>query len=151
MACSNGPRSHVLVGSCAEIHSALVEVAKRTPTAKVKVLDVTHGFHSSFCDPILPDLEKLAQGLTFNQPKIYVETCSDGDTWPAVTAKLIADHTRTPVYFEDAIKRIEARYGACTWLEAGSNTSVNSIARRALSDQKSNNNTTPTTSSVPLT
>ena len=141
VACFNGPRSHVLVGSSAEINTALVEVAKRTTTAKVKVLDVTHGFHSRFCDPILPDLEELAQGLTFNKPQIYVETCSDGDTWPAVTAKLIADHTRTPVYFEDAVKRIEARYGACTWLEAGSNTSVNSIARRALSDQKSKNNT----------
>lgn len=141
VACFNGPRSHVLVGSSAEIDSALVEVAKKTPTAKVKVLDVTHGFHSRFCDPILPDLEKLAQGLTFNKPKIYVETCSDGDTWPAVTAKLLADHTRAPVYFEDAVRRIEARYGACTWLEAGSNTSVTSIARRALSDQKSNNNT----------
>lgn len=123
-----------LVESSAEIDSALAKVAKKTPTAKFKVLNVMHGFHSRFCDPILPDLEKLAQGLTFNKPKIYVETCSDGDTWPAVTAKLIADHTRTPVYFEDAVKRIEARYGAWTWLEGGSNTSVNSIARRALSD-----------------
>ena len=141
VACFNGPKSHVLVGSSAEIDSALVEVAKGAPTAKVKVLDVTHGFHSRFCDPILSDLEKLAQGLTFNKPKIYLETCSNGDTWPAVTAKLIADHTRTPVYFEDAVKRIEARYGACTWLEAGSNTSVTSIARHALSHQVSNKNT----------
>lgn len=140
VACFNGPSSHVLVGSSAEIDSTLIEVAKKTPTAKVKVLDVTHGFHSRFCDPILPDLEKLAQGLRFNKPKIYIETCSDGDTWHAVTAKLIADHTRSPVYFEDAVKRIEARYGACTWLEAGSNTSVTSIARRALPNQKSNNN-----------
>ena len=138
VACFNGPRNYVLVGSSAEVNSAL-ELAKKSPTVKVKVLDVTHGFHSRFCDPILPDLEKLAQSLTFNKPKIYVETCSDGDTWPAVTAKLIADHTRTSVYFEDAVKRIEARYGACTWLEAGSNTSVNSMARRALSNQKSNN------------
>lgn len=138
VACFNGPRSHVLVGSSAEVDSALVEVAKRAPTAKVKVLDVTHGFHSRFSDSILPDLEKLAQGLTFHKPKIYLETCSSGDTWPAVTARLIADHTRMPVYFEEAVKRIEARYGACTWLEAGSNSSVTSIARRALSDQNSN-------------
>ena len=141
VACFNGPRSHVLVGSSAEIDSALAEVARKIPTAKVKVLDVTHGFHSRFCDPILPGLEKLCQGLKFNKPKIYVETCSEGDTWSAVTAKLIADHTRKPVYFEDAVKRIEARYGVCTWLEAGSNTSVNSIARRALSDQKNNSST----------
>lgn len=139
VACFNGPRNYVLVGSTAEIDVAL-EVAKKTSTVKVKVLNVTHGFHSKLCDPILLDLERLAQGLTFNKPKIYVETCTDGDTWPDVTAKMIVDHTRKSVYFEDAVKRIEARFGACTWLEAGSNTSVNSIARRALSDQRSNNN-----------
>lgn len=145
VACFNGPKSHVLVGSSAEIDSALVEVAKKTPTAKVKVLDVTHGFHSRFCDPILSDLEELAQCLTFNKPKIYIETCSVGNTWPVVTAKLIADHTRTPVYFEDAVKRIEARYGVCTWLEAGSNTSVTSMARHALTQGKNNSNTSTST------
>ena len=137
VACFNGVKSHVLVGSSPEIDSALT-VAKKAPLAKVKVLDVTHGFHSRFCDPILPELEKLAEGLTFNESKIYIETCSNGDTWPAVTPKLIAEHTRTPVYFEDAVKRIEARYGTCTWLEAGSNTSVTSIARRAFSGLKNN-------------
>ncbi|KAL9095875.1 MAG: hypothetical protein Q9165_001872 [Trypethelium subeluteriae] len=131
VACFNGPKSHVLVGSSAEI----AEAAKKTTRAKAKVLDVTHGFHSRFCDPILPELERLAQGLTFNQPKIHVETCSPGETWPSVTAQLITDHTRAPVYFEDAVKRIATRYGACTWLEAGSHSSVTSIARRALSDQ----------------
>lgn len=33
VACFNGPRSHVLVGSSAEIDSALAEVAKKTLTA----------------------------------------------------------------------------------------------------------------------
>ncbi|KAI9677123.1 MAG: Type I Iterative PKS [Bathelium mastoideum] len=135
VACYNGPKSHVVVGSAAEI----AEIARKTTTAKAKVLDVTHGFHSRFCDPILPDLQKLAQSLTFNEPKIWVETCSEGRTWPAVTAKLVTDHTRAPVYFGDAVKRIATRYGACTWLEAGSNSSVTSIARRALSDQDGQN------------
>ncbi|KAL9079841.1 MAG: hypothetical protein Q9157_001297 [Trypethelium eluteriae] len=131
VACFNGPKSHVLVGTSAEIN----EASKKTTRAKAKILDVTHGFHSRFCDPILSELERLAQGLTFNKPKIHVETCSIGETWPSVTPKLITDHTRAPVYFEDAVKRIATRYGACTWLEAGSHSSVTGIARRALSDQ----------------
>ncbi len=139
VACFNGPRSHVLVGSAADIAS-VAALVKSTTGSKCKVLNVTHGFHSRFCDAVLPELESLASGLTYNPPKIPIETCSDRETWPAPTAKLIADHTRTPVYFGDAIKRINARYGSCTWLEAGSNSSVTSIARRALSDAERTGN-----------
>ncbi|KAJ5598872.1 ketoacyl-synt-domain-containing protein [Penicillium hordei] len=134
VACFNGPSSHVLVGSSVEISAAL-QATKRT-NIKTKVLDVTHGFHSRFCDPILPELERLAQGLTFNKPKIPLETCSNGQPWSEVTAKLIAEHTRTPVYFKDAVKRIEMRLGACTWLEVGSNSPVTGMVRRALADFK---------------
>ncbi|KAK0658318.1 hypothetical protein QBC41DRAFT_385815 [Cercophora samala] len=136
VACYNGPRSHVLVGSSAEV-DAVIEVIKKSTAVKYKVLNVTHGFHSRFCDAIIPGLEALAASLTYNPPKIRIETTSDRETWAAPTPKLIADHTRTPVYFEDAIKRIEARYGSCTWVEAGSNSSVTSIARRSLSDAES--------------
>jgi len=136
VACYNGPRSHVLVGSAAEI-DAVVEVIKKSTAVKYKVLNVTHGFHSRFCDPILPELEALAASLTYRTPKMHVETASDRESWPTPSPKLIADHTRTPVYFEDAIKRIEAKYGSCTWIEAGSNSSVTSIARRSLSDAES--------------
>lgn len=136
VACYNGPRSHVLVGSSTEVE-AVIEVIKKSTAVKYKVLNVTHGFHSRFCDSIIPGLEALAASLTYNTPKIRIETTSDRETWAAATPKLIADHTRTPVYFEDAIKRIEARYGSCTWVEAGSNSSVTSIARRSLSDAES--------------
>lgn len=140
VACFNGPRSYVLVGSSAEIDHALVELVKEAPAAKFKVLDVTHGFHSKFCDPILADFHKLAQGLTFKKPEINVETCSSRDSWSTVTPERIVNHTRNPVYFADAVQRIAARHGACTWLEAGSNTSITSMARRALSDHEIDNN-----------
>ncbi|KAK9414372.1 hypothetical protein SUNI508_11334 [Seiridium unicorne] len=136
VACFNGPQSHVLVGSSTEIDSVVAEVTRSSMAAKAKILDVTHGFHSRFCDPILPELEKLARGLTFNTPRIYIETCSGEGTWPMATAKLMADHTRSPVYFEDAVKRIEHRFGACTWLEAGSSTLVTNMTRRALAVQR---------------
>lgn len=134
VACFNGPTSHVLVGSAAEVDAAVQ--ATKTSNAKARVLDVTHGFHSRFCDPIIPELERLAHGLTLNKPTIPLESCSAGESWPEVTANLIADHTRTPVYFGDAVKRIGARFGACTWLEAGSNSSITSIVRRALPNHK---------------
>ena len=133
VACYNGPRSHVLVGSESEI-DLVIQAAKETPAVKYKVLNVTHGFHSRFCDAIHRDLETLADSLTYREPKIRLETCSERESWPLPTAQLISDHTRSPVYFGEAVKRINERYGPCTWLEAGSDTSITSMARRALLD-----------------
>lgn len=136
VACYNGTRAHVLVGSASEIQQA-VGVARNGATEagaklKCKILNVTHGFHSRFCDAIVSQLETLAQGLTYNEPQIPIETCSTTSSWSTYTAKLVANHTRLPVYFGEAIERIEAIHGACTWLEAGSSSSITAMARRAL-------------------
>ncbi|KAL8784357.1 MAG: hypothetical protein Q9213_004009 [Squamulea squamosa] len=133
VACYNGRKSHVLAGSSAEIETVM-EIIKNSTAIKHKTLNVTHAFHSRFCDAILPELENLADSLTFEKPRIAIETCSKDQSWSIVDSELIADHARTPVYFEDAVKRIAARYGRCTWLEAGSNSSITSMARRALLD-----------------
>lgn len=131
IACYNGSKSHVLVGSTAEI-DAVVELIKSTAT-KYKVLNVTHGFHSRFCDPMMSDLENLAQTLVYNEPKIPIELASYDEL--VANPQMIVDHTRMPVYFERAVKRIEKKHGPCTWVEAGSNTSITAIARRCVSDE----------------
>lgn len=131
VACYNGPRSHVLVGSVSEVE-ILLGVIKRTTSIKHKVLDVTHGFHSRFCDSILAELENLASSLTYNAPKIRLETCSKFESWSEVTAEHIATHTRDPVYFEEAVQRVAALYGPCTWLEAGSDSPIIPMVRRVL-------------------
>ena len=79
VACINEFRSLVLIESSAEI-DVVFELTKKTSMINVKILNVTHGFHSKFCDLIAPDLKKLAQGLKFNELKIYVETCFDENT-----------------------------------------------------------------------
>ncbi|KAB5575475.1 hypothetical protein GE09DRAFT_1200074 [Coniochaeta sp. 2T2.1] len=135
IACYNGPRSHVLVGSASEI-DLVAKVIQNSTAAKFKTLNVTHGFHSRFCDAIIPELRELAESLTYRTAKIPIETASDGKSWSAPTPELIADHTRTPVFFESAVKRIEARYGSCSWIESGSNSSVTSIVRRCLSTKE---------------
>lgn len=134
VACYNGTSSHVLVGSVSEVNT-LVDVIKRTASIRYKVLDVTHGFHSRFCDSIHVDLERLASSLIFNPPKIHLETCSGSESWSEITAKHIVNHTRDPVYFGEAVSRVGALYGMCTWLEAGSDSSVISMVRRVLTDR----------------
>jgi acyl carrier protein len=133
IACFNGPKSHVVVGSNAAI-DGLINKLRLSSAVKYKKLNVTHGFHSRFTDDILSALESLAGTLTYCSPRIPLETCSDGSSWPAPTPQLIAQHTRIPVYLGQAISRIVHRLGSCIWLEAGSNSSITSMARRAVGD-----------------
>lgn len=135
VACYNSPTSHVLVGcetSIARIQEIIAHESFQAKTIRCKRLNVTHGFHSVFTEPLLPSLMNLAEELTFKDPVIHLETCSDGQSWIRPNAQLVAEHTRTSVYFGQAINRLAARLGPCTWVEAGSASSVISMARRAL-------------------
>ncbi|KAL3458979.1 hypothetical protein BJX64DRAFT_291639 [Aspergillus heterothallicus] len=138
IACYNGPKSHVVVGSNGAI-DRLIEKLRLSSAVKYKKLNVTHGFHSRFTDDILPALESLAGTLTFRSPQIPLETCSDGSSWPIPTPQLIAQHTRVPVYLGQAISRIVSRLGPSIWLEAGSNSSITSMARRAIGGEDVHN------------
>ena len=130
IACFNGPTSHVVVSdkaSAGELEKKLTERAIR-----YRRLDVPYGFHSQFTEPLLPYLEDLASSLAFHEPNIPLETCTDTSNWTTPTAKLITAHTREPVFFGQAVQRLQAKLGPCTWLEAGSDSSVVGMVRRAL-------------------
>ncbi|KAI0016488.1 hypothetical protein F4780DRAFT_772859 [Xylariomycetidae sp. FL0641] len=130
IACFNGPSSLVTVSDKLSADRLEDELVKHS--IRHKRLHVTNGFHSRFTDPMIPHLVELASSLTFHKPRIPLETCTDGASWEEPTAQLIAAHTRDPVFFGQAIQRIQDRFGPCTFLEAGSDSSVVSMARRAL-------------------
>ena len=130
IACYNGPTSQVVVSD--ETSGDRLEEELLMRKMRYKRLNVTHGFHSRFVDPLMPHLEKLATSLTINKAHLSLETCTDGASWHEnPTAALIAAHTRVPVYFGQAVERLQHRLGACTFLEVGSDSSVTSMARRA--------------------
>ncbi|KAI4169653.1 MAG: hypothetical protein LQ343_005531 [Gyalolechia ehrenbergii] len=128
VACYNGPRSHVLVGSESAIETVEKAVSGRM---RCRRLDVTHGFHSHLMDPILPELATLAGKLDYRKPKIHVEACTKCQS-RAVDGTAIVQHSREPVYFAQAIERIAAR-GTCTWIEAGTNSGIINLARNVVS------------------
>ncbi|RAK98984.1 uncharacterized protein BO80DRAFT_411067 [Aspergillus ibericus CBS 121593] len=134
IACYNGPQSHVVVGAAADIDRVEARLQQDASRIKYKRLAVTHGFHSRFTESLLPGLTELAQTLTFRAPTIPLETCSEHSSWASITAAHIAEHTRTPVYFAPAVRRVEARLGPCVWLEAGSGSGVTGMVRTALAD-----------------
>ncbi|KAF2470760.1 putative Phthiocerol synthesis polyketide synthase type I PpsA [Lindgomyces ingoldianus] len=122
VACYNGPKSHVVVGSTSAI-GALEKIIANSPSFRNSVrterLKVTHGFHSKFTEPLLPYITALARELTWMRPTIHLETCDDTYTVADPDFHAIAEHTRRPVFFQQAVERLRERYSQSTWLEAG--------------------------------
>ncbi|KAI9661722.1 MAG: Type I Iterative PKS [Bathelium mastoideum] len=130
IACHNGPTSHVLVGDKISVEEYEETLSQKT--IRYKRLQVTNGFHSKFTDPLIPLLEELASGLCLKKPTIVIETCSEDSSWVEPTAELLAKHTRDPVFFGNAVRRLAESRGPCTWLEVGSDSGITGMVRRAL-------------------
>lgn len=126
--CYNGPRSFVLSGNASSIKKAKEECAGFRTTDLLN----THAYHSYEADAIIGDLTALAQNIEIRAPRIHVETCSKGASWLQFTAQELAQHTRQPVYFHDAVQRLSSRFLSAIWLEAGSATPIVAMARRVL-------------------
>ncbi|KAG5659884.1 hypothetical protein KAF25_003406 [Fusarium avenaceum] len=134
IACYNTALHHVIVGKEAAI-AAFEEVA-RSRDISVKRLLVSHGFHSYMMDCIIPEYHQLIQELTLRRSVIHIEPCSKSSgSWGNITPELIARQSREPVYFTDAISRVEQQLGPCIWLEGGSGSAGVTMARRALTNR----------------
>ncbi|RCI12619.1 hypothetical protein L249_0310 [Ophiocordyceps polyrhachis-furcata BCC 54312] len=132
VACYNGPRNLVLAGDVESIRA--VEDVCRTGGVRAKLLDNSHAFHSRLLDCILPPLLEAAAELRFETPRIPIEACSKESDWSdVVTADKVVRHTRMPVYFVDAVRRIEEQVdGPVVWVEAGSGSAVIPMLKRAV-------------------
>ncbi|KAK8102475.1 Bcpks18 [Apiospora sp. TS-2023a] len=131
IACYNSAVHHILAGTEKAV-AAFAETAK-SKGVSFQRLEVTHGFHSHLVNSILPEYLELIEGLTLRRAKIPIEACSlSQQCWSKVTAQMIAHQTREPVYWSNAIARVEERLGSCVWLEAGSRAVGVTMARRAL-------------------
>ncbi|KAI1746716.1 hypothetical protein F4782DRAFT_544916 [Xylaria castorea] len=135
IACHNAPSSSVIVGSKVKVFKLQRELGT---CIKHKLLPVSHAFHSVFTTPILDGLKDLASQLDYGEPTIPIETCTPEQSWTAFGPEQITEHTRLPVFFENAVQRVESRFGSCIWLEAGSQSSVTNLIGRSL-DRESNN------------
>ena len=137
VACYNAPSSQVLVGSAASI--CRVENLLQTDAANAGIksqrLDVTHGFHSVFTTPLLADLQEVSNTLMFTSPELVLEPCTESPLAQFDSTRPTR-HAREPVYFLEAVRRIEDRLGACVWLEAGMNSPIIPMVKRAISRQE---------------
>lgn len=131
IACHNAPASHVVVGTEDAISKVEKVLESNTEHIQSQRLKVTHGFHSQFTEPLLEDLSATAQSLVFHEPTIPLESCSP-DSLSQVGPERIAQHTREPVFFYQAVRRLERRLGPCVWVEAGFDSPIVSMTKRAV-------------------
>ena len=135
IACYNGPKAYVLVGqesSMRAVEEVIALSQESSQFLKAKRLDVTHGFHSHLIDPIIPGLNELANTIEVRKPKTPIETCTKNQSWSRVQPSVVAAHSHEPMYFSDAVRRLEARYGSCACLEVGARSNITSAIRSAL-------------------
>lgn len=137
IACYNGPKSQVVVGSSKTV-SALEQHIAKTPSLRASVrtkrLGVTHGFHSKYTEAMLPHLEHIAQRLTWKRPRIHLETCNEDEGIAEPSSDTVSEHTRRPVFFQQAIERLADRFSQSIWLEVGRGSSVIQLAKGATPD-----------------
>ena len=133
IACYNGPKSHILVGSAETIASvdSIIKLEPQFQALKHERLDTSRGYHSVFTKPILIGLDKISTSLTWNKPKIPLETCTQ-EKIELFTQRKPSSHMRESVYFVDAVRRIERSLGPCAWLEAGVDTGIISLVKTAV-------------------
>ena len=133
IACHNAPTTQIVVGTESAISKveSLVKQESEYGGIKCQRLDVTHGFHSRFTEPLLKDLSEAAKSMTFKAPSIHLESCTL-EYLHKVGPERIGQHTREPVFFYHAARRLEQRFGSCLWLEAGFDSPITSMIKRAI-------------------
>ncbi|MFF0572506.1 type I polyketide synthase [Streptosporangium saharense] len=111
IAAINGPNSLVIAGESTVVH----EIARNFTNPRP--LRVSHAFHSPLMDPVLQELQRVAESLTYHPPTIPIVSTLTGQLF-APDPDYWVHHARQPVRFHDAITTLQAN-GVTGFLEIG--------------------------------
>ncbi|MDQ0841395.1 type I polyketide synthase [Streptomyces sp. V1I6] len=133
IAAINGPQSVVIAGD----EDAAVSIADsfEAQGRKTKRLTVSHAFHSPHMDGMLDAFRQVAEGISYESPRIPVVS--------NLTGTLVSDemgsadfwvrHVREAVRFLDGIRTMEAA-GVTTYIELGPDGVLSALAEDCLTE-----------------
>jgi acyl transferase domain-containing protein len=136
IAAVNGPESVVISGEKAVVERIAGEFQDRGK--RVKVLRVSHAFHSPLMDSILDDFERVASEIQYSPPRIPLVSNLTGSIIPPeeiTKPSYWREHIRNTVRFYDSMKTLKAMEYEL-FLELGGDSTLSSLGLQCIDNER---------------